>query len=174
MFVLHWTQYGTNAVAAEYTISHKTFVAGKMQTVSVIQNIHTLCRQGAEIFCFTECGSHHWTFKCVIPNSIIRSAPDKILFPTLIIMLSSHLLHTPVGHFHGSFLTFIHIFCFILQLFQSFNNACSISHILQCLLYNCERYTAKICEWCGSGTFIRYHQRLNVPRVPQQTTKISA
>jgi len=35
-------------------------------------------------------------------------------------MLSSHLFHTPVGHFHGGCLTFIHISCFSLQLLQSF------------------------------------------------------
>jgi len=38
MFVLHWTQYGTDAVTAVYTISHKAFVSGKMQTVSITQN----------------------------------------------------------------------------------------------------------------------------------------
>jgi hypothetical protein len=31
MFVLHWTEYGTDAVTAEYTISHKAFVSGKIQ-----------------------------------------------------------------------------------------------------------------------------------------------
>jgi len=104
--------------------------------VNHTKHINTLSRQSAGFSVLQNVVRRYHCFKWPIPNSIIRNAPDTT------IMLSSHIFHTPVGHFHGGCLTFIHVLL-LLQLFWSFNKACSISHILQFCLCNCERYTAK-------------------------------